>query len=124
MNWTLITEALIVVGVALAFGGTVWYLMTHNPNYEAKEILRNPWKLFDLINHAKEHLTDNLAKIKEETKQALDTAKEIKENVEEVTKQVQQAIEQVKGAAKTQPEPAQIVEQPIEVVETKEEDIK
>jgi uncharacterized Zn finger protein len=124
MNWTLFYDIAIIVIVALGFAGTVWYLMTHNPNYEAKEILRNPWKLFDLINHAKEQLGQNLSKIKEETKQALDTAKEIKENVEEITKQVQVTIEQVKGAATAQPKPAEIVEQPIEVVEPKEENIK
>jgi gas vesicle protein len=122
MNWTLFYDIAMIVIIALGFAGTVWYLMTHNPNYEAKEILRNPWKLFDLINHAKEQLGENLTKIKEETKQALDTAKEIKENVEEITKQVQVTIEQVKGAA--QPKPAQIVKQPIEVVEPKEGDIK
>jgi len=122
MNWTLIVEIATVVAIVLGFVGTVWYLMTHNPNYDAKEILRNPWKLFDLINHAKEQLGQNLSKIKEETKQALDTAKEIKENVEEITKQVQVTIEQVKGAA--QPKPAQIVEEAIEVVEPKEGDIK
>jgi ElaB/YqjD/DUF883 family membrane-anchored ribosome-binding protein len=124
MNWTLFFDIAMIVIVALGFAGTVWYLMTHNPNYSAKEILKNPLKLFDLINHAKENLTDNLAKIKQETKQAIDTAKEIKQDVEEVTKQVQVAIQQVKDAIKVQPEPAQIVEQPIEVVETKEEDIK
>jgi ElaB/YqjD/DUF883 family membrane-anchored ribosome-binding protein len=124
MNWTLFYDIAMIVIVALGFAGTVWYLMTHNPNYDAKEILRNPWKLFDLINHAKEHLGENLAKIKQETKQALDTAKEIKENVEEITKQVQVTIEQVKGAATAQPKPAEIVEEAIEVVEPKEEDIK
>ena len=124
MNWTLFVEIATPVAIALGFAGTVWYLMTHNPNYDAKEILRNPWKLFDLINHAKEQLGENLAKIKQETKQALDTAKEIKENVEEITKQVQVTIEQVKGAATAQPKPAQIVEEAIEVVEPKEGDIK
>lgn len=124
MNWTLFFDFAMIVIVALGFAATVWYLMTHNPNYEAKEILRNPWKLFDLINHAKEHLTDNLAKIKEETKQAIDTAKEIKESVEEITKQVQEAIEQVKDAATAQPETVQIPEQPVEVIEIKEEYIK
>jgi uncharacterized Zn finger protein len=124
MNWTLFFDIAMIVIVALGFAGTVWYLMTHNPNYDAKEILRNPWKLFDLINHAKEQLGENLAKIKQETKQALDTAKDIKENVEEITKQVQVKIEQVKGAATAQPKPAQIVEEAIEVVESKEGDIK
>ena len=124
MNWIIITDAIIAIGITLAFAATVWYLMTHNPNYEAKEILRNPWKLFDLINHAKDHLTENLAKIKEETQQAIDTAKEIKENVEEITKQVQETIEQVKGAATAESQPAEIVEQTIEVVQTKEEESK
>lgn len=96
MNWTLFFDIAMIIIVALAFAGTVWYLMTHNPNYAAKEILKNPWKLFDLINHAKEHLNENLAKIKQETKQAINTAKEIKEDVEEITKQVQNVVKEVK----------------------------
>ena len=124
MNWTIITEVIIAIGIVVAFAATIWYMITHNPNYSAEEIMKNPAKIFDLINHAKDNLSENLAKIKEETQQAIDTAKEIKENVEEITKQVQETIEQVKGAATAESQPAEIVEQTIEVVQTKEEESK
>ena len=96
MNWTLFFDIATIVVVILGFAGTVWYLMTHNPNYAPIEILRNPWKLFDLIDHAKEHLGNNLTKIKEETKQAMDAAKEIKDDVKEIVRQVQETVEEVK----------------------------
>ena len=114
MNWTIITEAIIAIGITLGFAGTVWYLMTHNPNYEAKEILRNPWKLFDLINHAKDTLTDNLAKIKQEAQEAIDTAKEVKEDVKEIVRQVQETIAEVKEDIKE-------IKEPVVEVEVKEE---
>jgi replication-associated recombination protein RarA len=100
MNWTIIIEVLVVIGVALAFLGSVWYLMTHNPNYEPREILRNPWKIFDLIDHAKENVTHNLKKIKEETQQALDTTKAVKEEVKAIVKQMQDTTTEVKNDIK------------------------
>jgi len=96
MNWTLITEGLIVVGVIAAFGGTMWYLVTHNPNYEPKELLKKPWKIFDLIDHAKQNVTDGLKKIKEETQQVIDTTKAVKEEVKAIVKQVQETTAEVK----------------------------
>ena len=100
MNWTLITEGLVVVGIALAFGGTMWYLVTHNPNYEPKELLKQPWKIFDLIDHAKQNVTEGLKKIKEQTQDAIDTTKQIKAEVEQVVKQVQDTIKETKGGIK------------------------
>jgi predicted GTPase len=100
MNWTLITEGLIVGGIAIAFGGTIWYLVTHNPNYEPKELLKQPWKVFDLIDHAKQNVTEGLKKIKEETQQAIDTTKAIKEEVKAVVKQVQDTVSEVKDDIK------------------------
>ena len=100
MNWTLITEGLVVVGIALAFGGTMWYLVTHNPNYEPKELLKQPWKIFDLIDHAKQNVTEGLKKIKEQTQDAIDTTKQIKAEVEQVVKQVQDTIKEAKDDIK------------------------
>ena len=45
-----IYDVLIIGGIVIAFGGTMWYLVTHNPNYEPKELLKKPWKIFDLID--------------------------------------------------------------------------
>lgn len=99
MNWwVFITEAIITIGLLAAFAATICYLITHNPNYSAEEILKNPAKIFDLIDHAKDTLTDNLAKIKEEANEALETAKEIKESVQEITEQVEETIKQVKDS--------------------------
>lgn len=100
MNLTLITEGLVVVGIALAFGGTMWYLVTHNPNYEPKELLKQPWKIFDLIDHAKQNVTEGLKKIKEQTQDAIDTTKQIKAEVEQVVKQVQDTIKEAKDDIK------------------------
>jgi esterase/lipase len=116
MNWTIITEAIIIVGILAAFAGTIWYLVTHNPNYSAEEIVKNPAKIFDLIDHAKDTLTDNLAKIKEEAQEAIDTANEVKEDVKEIVRQVQEAIAEVKEDIKEIKEP--VVE--VEVIEDKE----
>jgi cytochrome c556 len=96
MNWTLITEGIIVIGVAAAFGGTIWYLVTHNPNYKPKELLKKPWKIFDLINHAKDNVTEGLKKIKEETQEAIDTTNQIKQEVKEVLNKVQDTLADVK----------------------------
>jgi F0F1-type ATP synthase membrane subunit b/b' len=96
MNWTLFFDIAIIVIVALGFAGTVWYLMTHNPNYAAKEILKNPLKLFDLIDHAKQNVTEGLKKIKEQTQDAIDTTKQIKAEVEQAVKQVQDTIKETK----------------------------
>ena len=92
----LIIEGIITVGIAAAFGGTMWYLVTHNPNYEPKELLKKPWKIFDLINHAKDNVTEGLKKIKEETQQTIDTTKQIRQEVKEVVKQVQDTAAEVK----------------------------
>jgi predicted GTPase len=92
----LIIEGIITVGIAAAFGGTMWYLVTHNPNYEPKELLKNPLRIFDLIDHTKDKLTENLKKIKEETQEAIDTAKAVKEEVKQVVKQVQDTVKEVK----------------------------
>jgi len=100
MSCTLITEGLVVVGIALAFGGTMWYLVTHNPNYEPKELLKQPWKIFDLIDHAKQNVTEGLKKIKEQTQDAIDTTKQIKAEVEQVVKQVQDTIKETKDGIK------------------------
>lgn len=100
MNWTLITEGIIVIGVAAAFGGTIWYLVTHNPNYEPKELLKKPWKIFDLIDHAKQNVTEGLKKIKEETQEAIETTKQIKKEVQEVVDQVQDTVKEVKDDIK------------------------
>jgi predicted GTPase len=100
MNWILITEILIVIGIVLAFGGAVWYLVTHNPNYEPKELLKQPWKLFDLIDHAKQNVAEGLKKIKEQTQEAIDTTKAIKDEVKEVVKQVQDTIKETKDDIK------------------------
>lgn len=100
MNWTLFFDIAMIVIVALGFVGTVWYLMTHNPNYAAKEILKNPLKFFDLINHAKQNVTEGLKKIKEETQGAIDTTKEIKAEVQQVVKQVQDTIKEAKDDIK------------------------
>jgi DNA-directed RNA polymerase subunit L len=96
MNWILITDGIIVVGITLAFAGTIWYLVTHNPNYDPKELLKQPWKIFDLIDHAKDNVTEGLKKIKEETQQAIDTTKAVKEEVKAIVKQVQDTAAEVK----------------------------
>jgi DNA repair ATPase RecN len=96
MNWILITDILIIGGLVLAFGGSIWWLVTHNPNYSPAELAKQPWRIFDLINHARDNVTDGLKKIKEETQEAIDTAKEIKNEVKEVVKQVQDTIEEAK----------------------------
>lgn len=114
MEWTYITEGIIVIGIVAAFAATIWYIITHNPNYSAAEIMKDPRKIFDLINHAKDTLNENLAKIKEEANNTLETAKEIKESVEEITQQVQETIRQVQDAANPQSKPAQITEEKIE----------
>jgi hypothetical protein len=111
MNWPIIIEVLVVIGVVLAFAGSVWYLMTHNPNYEPREILRNPWKIFDLIDHAKENVTEGLKKIKEETQQAIEITKEIKDNILEAKSQIEQAINEIKQP--TPPPPT--IEEKVEV---------
>jgi hypothetical protein len=110
MNWTIITEVIIIIGVVLAFGGSIWYLMTHNPNYEPKEILKNPLRIFDLIDHAKQNVTEGLKKIKEETKQAIEITKEIKENVLEVKTKIEETINEMK-----QPVQTAAIEEKIEV---------
>lgn len=94
MEW--IYDVLIIGGIVVAFGGTMWYLVTHNPNYEPKELLKKPWKIFDLIDHAKDNVTQGLKKIKEETKEAIETTKQIKAEVKEVVKQVQDTVAEVK----------------------------
>lgn len=114
MNWILITDVIIIIGLLAAFAGTIWYLITHNPNYSAEEIMKNPAKIFDLIDHAKDSLTDNIAKIKEETQEAIDTAKEVKEDVKEIVRQVQETIEEVKEDIKE-------IREPVVEVEVKEE---
>ena len=96
MNWILITDIIIIGGIVLAFGGAIWWLVTHNPNYSPAELAKQPWRIFDLINHARDNVTDGLKKIKEETQEAIDTAKEVKNDVKEVVKQVQDTIEEVK----------------------------
>ena len=96
----LIIEGIITVGIAAAFGGTMWYLVTHNPNYDPKELLKQPWKVFDLIDHAKQNVTEGLKKIKEETQQAIDITKEVKEEVKAIVKQVQDTAAEVKGDIK------------------------
>ena len=96
MNWVLITDGIILIGITLAFAGTVWYLVTHNPNYDPKELLKQPWKVFDLIDHAKDNVTEGLKKIKEETQEALDTAKAAQEEVKEIVKQIQDAAAETK----------------------------
>jgi hypothetical protein len=94
MEW--IFDLLIIGAIVVAFGGSMWYLVTHNPNYEPKELLKQPWKIFDLIDHAKDNVTEGLKKIKEETKEAIDTTKQIKAEVKEVVKQVQDTVKEVK----------------------------
>jgi predicted GTPase len=96
MNWILITDILIIVGIVLAFGGSIWYLVTHNPNYEPKELMKQPWKIFDLIDHAKQNVTEGLKKIKEETQEAIDTTKQIKKEVKEIVDQVNDTVKEVK----------------------------
>lgn len=91
-----IYDVLIIGGIVIAFGGTMWYLVTHNPNYEPKELLKKPWKIFDLIDHAKDNVTEGLKKIKQETKEAIETTKQIKAEVKEVVKQVQDTVAEVK----------------------------
>lgn len=91
-----IYDVLIIAGIVIAFGGTMWYLVTHNPNYEPKELLKKPWKIFDLIDHAKDNVTEGLKKIKQETKEAIETTKQIKAEVKEVVKQVQDTVAEVK----------------------------
>lgn len=111
MNWILITDILIIGGLILAFGGAIWWLVTHNPNYSPAELMKKPWKVFDLINHARDNVTDGLKKIKEEAQEAIDTAKEIKNDVKEVVEQVQATIAEVKDDVKeivNQEEPKQI----------------
>jgi hypothetical protein len=110
MNWTIITEVIIIIGVVLAFGGSIWYLVTHNPNYDPKEILKNPLRIFDLIDHAKENVTEGLKKIKEETKQAIEITKEIKENVLEVKAKIEQTVNEIK-----QPIVAPAIEEKVDV---------
>ena len=110
MNWTIIIEIIIIIGIVLAFGGSIWYLMTHNPNYEPKEILKNPLRIFDLIDHAKQNVTEGLKKIKEETKQAIEITKEIKENVLEVKTKIEETINEMK-----QPIQVAAIEEKIEV---------
>lgn len=100
MNWVLITDILIIAGIVLAFGGTIYYLVTHNPNYSPKELMTKPWKIFDLVDHARDQLTENLQKIKEETKEAMDAAKEMSDDVKAIVKQVQETVEEVKGDIK------------------------
>jgi gas vesicle protein len=96
----LIIEGIITVGIAAAFGGAMWYLVTHNPNYEPKELLKKPWKIFDLIDHAKDNVTEGLKKIKQETQEAIDTTKQIRQEVKEVVKQVQDTVAEVKDDIK------------------------
>lgn len=100
MNWLVITDIIIIAGLVLAFGGTIWWLVTHNPNYSPAELAKKPWRIFDLVNHAKDQLTENLAKIKQETQEAIETAKEIKNDVKEVVQQVQDTIAEVKEDVK------------------------
>jgi uncharacterized protein YoxC len=97
---TWIYDVIIIVGIAVAFLFTMWYLVTHNPNYEPKELLKKPWKIFDLIDHTKDTLTENLKKIKEETQQAIETTKQIKEEVKEVVQKVQDTVQEVKDDIK------------------------
>lgn len=94
MEW--IFDLGIIAVIILAFGGSMWYLVTHNPNYEPKELLKKPWKIFDLIDHAKDNVTEGLKKIKQETQEAIDTTKQIKAEVKEVVKQVQDTVKEVK----------------------------
>lgn len=111
MNWVLIADIIIIGGIVLAFGGAIWWLVTHNPNYSPAELMKKPWKVFDLINHARDNVTDGLKKIKEEAQEAIDTAKEIKKDVKEVVEQVQETIAEVKDDVKeivNQEEPKQI----------------
>lgn len=96
MNWYVWTEIFIIAAVVLGFVVTIWYLVTHNPNYEPKEIMKQPWKIFDLIDHAKEQMTENLQKIREQTQQSLDAAREVKAQVQETVRQVQETVAEVR----------------------------
>ena len=100
MNWELIADIIIIGGLVLAFGGAIWWLVTHNPNYSPAELMKKPWRIFDLINHARDNVTEGLKKIKEETQEAIDTAKEIKNDVKEIVEQVQETIAEVKEDVK------------------------
>ena len=85
-----IYDVLIIGGIVIAFGGTMWYLVTHNPNYEPKELLKKPCKIFDLIDHAKDNVTEGLKKIKQETKEAIEITKQIKaENKTQLVEDIQ-----------------------------------
>lgn len=91
-----IYDVLIIGGIVVAFGGAIWWLVANNPNYEPKELLKKPWKIFDLIDHAKDNVTEGLKKIKQETQEAIDTTKEIKQEVKQVVKQVKDTVAEVK----------------------------
>lgn len=49
-------EFIITVAIIIAFIGIVIGTMIYNPNYSVKEILKDPRKFFDLLDHSWERL--------------------------------------------------------------------
>ncbi|MFW6029014.1 MAG: hypothetical protein ACOCRO_02040 [Halanaerobiales bacterium] len=45
-------ETIITIAIIVLFIGTVIGTMIYNPNYSVKEIIKDPKKFFDLLDHS------------------------------------------------------------------------
>jgi uncharacterized membrane protein YgaE (UPF0421/DUF939 family) len=93
-------DYLISIIVILLFFSSMFYTITHNPNYHWKEILKKPWKIFDLINHSHQTSHNKLKKLRknitkiEKQEEIIDKENEITETeLEEIINFLNDCVE-------------------------------
>ena len=102
-----ILDIIIYVSIGVLFIAVIISAIIYNPNYSAREIIKKPWKVFDLIKHAADTLQDEMDKAQESIEEIKQTYEDAKEIIQETKEAFEDIVEDIKETKVFNEEPTE-----------------
>lgn len=87
---------LVLVGFIMIL--SIARIMTSEPQYSMKEILKKPWLIFKLLSKAAEETLETLDEVKEVAEDVKEKAEEVQETVEDTVDTIKETVDEVKDS--------------------------